>query len=95
LEGLGLETFVIFYGHLIYLWEGLPVCQNSNLGFILECIGLDNVGLFCGRFEYFTDIWYTLWPIGIVIWYRFSAFWYVGKSGNPVYEHLVYFVFFW
>jgi hypothetical protein len=38
--------------------------------------------------EYFTAIWYILWPLGdgVVIWYIFPRFLYIvcqEKSGNP------------
>jgi hypothetical protein len=48
---------------------------------------MENAGLFYGRLEYFTLIWYISCPLGnvVVIWYIFPR---VGilcheKSGNP------------
>jgi hypothetical protein len=36
---------------------------------------MDNVGIFCDNMEYFTAIWYILWPYGnlVVIWYIFPC----------------------
>jgi hypothetical protein len=42
---------------------------------ILEGLRIENFGIFYGHFEYFTAIWYILWPFGIVviIWYTFPV----------------------
>jgi hypothetical protein len=53
---------------------------------------MENAGIFYGHLEYFTVIWYLLWPFGNVVvnWYTyFPSFWYMysakkEKSGNPV-----------
>jgi hypothetical protein len=36
---------------------------------------MNDVGMFHGRFVYFTAIWYSLWPFGIfvVIWHVFPV----------------------
>jgi hypothetical protein len=52
----------------------------------LEGLRIEAVGTFDGRFEYFTAIWYILWPLGnvVVIWYVFPRFGILceEKSGN-------------
>jgi hypothetical protein len=37
---------------------------------------MENAGIFYGHLEYFTVIWYILWPFGnvVVIWYIFHCF---------------------
>jgi hypothetical protein len=48
---------------------------------------MENIGTFYGRLEYFTTIWYILWPLGNleVIWYIHPRFGLLcqEKSGNP------------
>jgi hypothetical protein len=48
---------------------------------------MENTGIFYGYLEYFTVIWYILWPFGnvVVIWYIFPRFGILcqEKSGNP------------
>jgi hypothetical protein len=48
---------------------------------------MENAGIFCGHLEYFTVIWYILWPLGnvVVIWCIFSRFGILCQelSGNP------------
>jgi hypothetical protein len=39
--------------------------QKSQFGYILERLGMDNVGIFYEHLEYFTAIWYSLWSFGI------------------------------
>jgi hypothetical protein len=39
--------------------------QISLFGYILEGLGIENVGIFCGHRVYFTAIWYILLPFGI------------------------------
>jgi hypothetical protein len=60
---------------------------NSKFGLILERLITENVGIFYGHFEYFTAIWYYLWPFGtvVVICYNFPRFGIMcqEKSGNP------------
>jgi hypothetical protein len=49
---------------------------------------MEKVGIFYGHVEYFTIVWYILWPFGnvVIIWYIFPCFGVLcqGKSGNPV-----------
>jgi hypothetical protein len=45
--------------------DGLFSYQKSQFGCILEGLGMENVGIFYDRLEYFTDIWYNLWPFCI------------------------------
>jgi hypothetical protein len=40
--------------------------KNHNFGKNLEGLGMKNVVLFYDHLEYFTAIWYNLWPLGIV-----------------------------
>jgi hypothetical protein len=42
--------------------DGLLSNQKSQFGKILEGLGMENVGIFYGHSEYFTAIWYILWP---------------------------------
>jgi hypothetical protein len=53
----------------------------------LEGLGLEKVDIFYGHLEYFSAIWYKLWPFGIICgsWVYFSRFGMFGprKSGNP------------
>jgi hypothetical protein len=48
---------------------------------------MENTGIFYGYLEYFTVIWYILWPFVnvAVIWYIFPRFGILcqEKSGNP------------
>jgi hypothetical protein len=48
---------------------------------------MENAGVFCGHLEYFTVIWYILWPFGsvVIIRYIFRHFGILcqEKSGNP------------
>jgi hypothetical protein len=50
---------------------------------------MENVGIFYGHLEYFTDIWYILWQFGklVAIWIIFPCFGIMclEKSGNPAY----------
>jgi hypothetical protein len=45
---------------------------------------MENVGIFYGHLEYFTAIWYILWPFGNLL-YNFPLFGILceEKSGNP------------
>jgi hypothetical protein len=47
--------------------------QKYQFGRILGGLGLENVDLFCGHSEYFTDNWDVLSPFGtfVLIWYIF------------------------
>jgi hypothetical protein len=49
---------------------------------------MENVTIFYGNLEYFTAIWYILWPFVnvVVVWYIFPRFgtFCQEKSGNPV-----------
>jgi hypothetical protein len=49
---------------------------------------MENAGIFYGHLEYFTVIWYILWPFcnAVLIWYIFPRFGLLcqEKSGNPV-----------
>jgi hypothetical protein len=53
----------------------------------LEGLRIENAGTFYGHLEYFTAIWYILWPLGnvVVIWNIFPRFGILcqEKSGNP------------
>jgi hypothetical protein len=59
---------------------------------------LENAGIFYGHLEYFSVIWYILWPFGnvVVIWYifpRLDTYMYCVKKylANPGYK-CVFFV---
>jgi hypothetical protein len=51
--------------------DGFFSDQISKVGYILEDIGMESVGLFSGHSEYFTSVGYILWASGnfVVIWY--------------------------
>jgi hypothetical protein len=49
--------------------DGLFSNQKSQFGSILEGLRLENVDMFYGHFEYFTDIWDILWPFGTFCFY--------------------------
>jgi hypothetical protein len=53
----------------------------------MEGLGMENVALYSGHFEYFMTIGYIYWAFGnfVVIWYIFPRFGilYQEKSGNP------------
>jgi hypothetical protein len=40
--------------------------KKSHFWSILEGLGIENVGIFYDHLEYFTAIWYNLWPFGVV-----------------------------
>jgi hypothetical protein len=73
--------------------DGLFLYQKSQLGYILEGLGIDNVGIFYDHLEYFTAVRYNLWQFGIVCSYlvHFSRFGilYQENSGNPAAQHQV------
>jgi hypothetical protein len=52
--------------------------KNPNLG-ILECLWLENVGIFYWHLDYIKAIWYILWSFSnlVVIWHIFYTFWYI------------------
>jgi hypothetical protein len=53
--------------------DGFFSDQKSQFGYILEDLGMENVALCSGRFEYFTTIEYILSAFNnfAVIWYIF------------------------
>jgi hypothetical protein len=61
---------VSFFAALSMLTPGLPDAllsnQKSGFGFILEGLGMENVGIIYDHWEYFTAIRYNLWQFGIV-----------------------------
>jgi hypothetical protein len=67
--------------------DGLFSNQKDQFGYILEGQRVENAGIFYGHLEYFTVIWYILWPFGnvVAIWYIFSRFGTLCQetSGNP------------
>jgi hypothetical protein len=64
--------------------------KHPNLGKFWRTLEFENVGIFNGRLEYFTAIWYILWPFGnvVVIWHIPPPFWYIvsGKIWQPWYR---------
>jgi hypothetical protein len=77
------------------LLPGLPDCifsnQKSQFGKFLGDLAMEDVRIFYGHFVYFPDIWYILWPFGIIspVLVYFSAFWYVAprKIWQPCLLH--------
>jgi hypothetical protein len=45
--------------------------KNPNLGKFLEGLRMENADVFDGHLEYFTVIWYILWPFGNVVVFRY------------------------
>jgi hypothetical protein len=65
--------------------DGIFSNQKSNFGYIFVGLGMEKVGIFYDHFEYFTAIWYILWPFGIrSLWSfgKFFPFWYVETKKN-------------
>jgi hypothetical protein len=65
--------------------DGLFANQKFQFGYILDGLGVDNVGIIYGHLEYLKAIWYILLSMGVcccqlvyfvVIWYIFP-YWYV------------------
>jgi hypothetical protein len=52
----------IFNKYIIYVGKCEQGCQmayfQTELGYILECLGMENVGIFYDHFEYFIAIWF-------------------------------------
>jgi hypothetical protein len=65
--------------------DGLFSNQKSQFGKMLEDLGMENVCKFYDHLEYFTAIWYKLWPFGLVR----------GHLLYVVCGHLVYFFPIW
>jgi hypothetical protein len=42
--------------------------KNSQFGYILEGLGMENVGIYYDHLEYFTAILYHLWPFLKSLW---------------------------
>jgi hypothetical protein len=71
---------------VLYFPAGLPdgLFSDQKSGYILEGLGMVNVGIFYDHLEYFTSIWYIIygrlvWLV--VIWYFFPI-WYVWNKKN-------------
>jgi hypothetical protein len=64
-----------WYNSLTGLPDGLFSNQKSKFGSILEGLRLENVDIFYGHMEYFTDIWDILWLCVhfVFIWYIFPV----------------------
>jgi hypothetical protein len=54
----------------MYVHTGLPdglfSYKTSQFGYIMEDLGMGNVGIVYDKLKYFTAVWYILWPFGIV-----------------------------
>jgi hypothetical protein len=44
--------------------DGFFSDQKSQLGYILEDLGIENDAIFSGHLEYFTPIGYIIWAFG-------------------------------
>jgi hypothetical protein len=67
------------------LQDGLFSNQKSQFGYILLGLGMWNVGKFYDQLDYFTALWYILWPFGIIcvrLVYLVFRFWYVWTKKN-------------
>jgi hypothetical protein len=60
---------------------------SYQFDYILEGLGMENVGIFSGQKENYMTISYAILPFCnfAVVWYIFTPFWYIvtRKSGNP------------
>jgi hypothetical protein len=78
--------------------DGLFSNQKYKFEYILEGLGMKNVGLFYGHLECNKAIWYILWAFGnlVAIWYIFQCFGILNieKSGNPVLDPFSFSPFF-
>jgi hypothetical protein len=58
--------------------------QKSQFVYILECLGIENVGILFGHF---TVTWYILLPIGIIcgnlVYFSHFGILYQDKTGSP------------
>jgi hypothetical protein len=61
--------------------EGIFAFKKYQFEYILDGLGIENVGIFYGHLVYIMATWYILWPLGIyygiyfvIIWYVFSRF---------------------
>jgi hypothetical protein len=67
--------------------DGLFSNQNSKFWSNLEGLGMENVVIFFDHLEYFTAIWYNLWPFVIVCgnlaYFNVLVYLDQEKSGNP------------
>jgi hypothetical protein len=61
--------------------------QKSHFWYILEGLGMDNVGILFGRLEYMISIWCILWQFcafcGYFVYFSRFGMFYQEKSGNP------------
>jgi hypothetical protein len=66
--------------------DGLFSYQKSKFGYILEVLGMENVGIFYGHLEYFMTIWYVSWPFcifcGHLVFFPCFGMLYQEKSAN-------------
>jgi hypothetical protein len=92
MSGCHAGTFVLVCGGGGLSEPGLPdgkfSKRNPYLGKFWWAIEYKILVYYMNIMEYFTYIWYILWPIGniVVIWYIFYRFGILcqDKSGNPV-----------
>jgi hypothetical protein len=56
--------------------DGLFSNQKIQIWVTLDGLRMENDGILYGHLEYFTAIWYILWPFGnvVVIWYILPCF---------------------
>jgi hypothetical protein len=59
---------VKFRGRLTGLPDGIFSNQKSKFRYNLQCLAMEDVGIFYGHLIYFTAIWYTLWTFAIFLW---------------------------
>jgi hypothetical protein len=61
--GKQIRTQQLIFSRITYFWldtvlpDGIFSYQISQLEYILEGLGMENVGIFKGHLEYFTAIW--------------------------------------
>jgi hypothetical protein len=80
----------IYFSFQPGLPDGLFSNQKFQFGEILECLGMENVGIFYDHLEYFPSIWYNLWLFDmaghhLVYFSQFGIFfpiWYVWTKKN-------------
>jgi hypothetical protein len=48
------------------LQDDISSNQKSHYGYILECLAMEDVGVFYGQLVYFMSIWYIFWSFGML-----------------------------
>jgi hypothetical protein len=87
LKSISLENFLTCFSYIMRshdagLPDGIFSYQKFQCGYILEGLGMKNMGMFQGNLEYITAAWCIVWHFGDLvylvyiwyIWYTFGIF---------------------